>query len=254
VNAVSFFLVEGFMKVDKEAVVALFEELGSKSAGQWADKRLLQKIESLPKLIGEDHEWEDKANKKLAGKLLKAVENEDEIELVGGEAEEEAPAPKKSSKKPAKAAAVEAEDEEDEDEEEEEEDDSDEEDEDEDDEEEDEDEPAPAKKKGAKAKDTDERVPVKPAKKGATKGKIQKAGGEGSPGVIGSIVEFLSAADAKKPITKKELVDKLAKRFPDREATSMMRTINVQVPNRLKTDKKLNVVKSDKGGYYIEKK
>jgi hypothetical protein len=31
----------------------------------------------------------------------------------------------------------------------------------------------------------------------------------------------------------------------------MMRTINVQVPNRLKADKKLNIVKNDKG-YFIK--
>src|SRR5688500_5480105 len=122
------------MKVQKEAVVAMFEELGSKSAGEWAPKRMMTKIQALPKALDADHEWEDAANGKTAKKLLKALKNEEEIEIVTSEAAapepepEPTPAPKKTKKAP--VVAVEEEDDDDED------------DDDEDDEEEDDDEPA----------------------------------------------------------------------------------------------------------------
>lgn len=89
---------------------------------------------------------------------------------------------------------------------------------------------------------------------GKPKGKRpEKAGGDKGPGVIGSIVEFLSAASEDKPITKKQIVEKLAKRFPDREAEAMAKTVNIQIPGRLKKDKSLDVRKADEGGgYWIE--
>src|SRR5690242_9905472 len=57
------------------------------------------------------------------------------------------------------------------------------------------------------------------------------------PGVIGSILEFLMAATKDAPLTKDALLDKLAKRFPDRDADAMRKTINCQVPGRLSKEK-----------------
>lgn len=117
--------------------------------------------------------------------------------------------------------------------------------------------PAATKGKGkaaAKGKGKEE-APAgkKAAKKGKADGKKKEDKG---PGVIASIVEFLKAASSKSPLTKDQLADKLAKRFPDRERESMLRTINVQVPNRLKTDKELDVKAKDGAegepkGYWI---
>lgn len=111
-------------------------------------------------------------------------------------------------------------------------------DEDSDDDEEDDDVEAPAKKKAGK-KD------AKPAK-----GAVKSAGGDGKPGIIDSIVEFLETATAEKPLTKDKIHDRLVKRFKDRNSESMWTTVNLQVPNKLRTDKGLNVQKNEKG-YYI---
>ena len=76
-----------------------------------------------------------------------------------------------------------------------------------------------------------------------------------SPGVVASIIEFLTKASKTRPLTKDQLLAKLAKRFPDRAESSMLRTINCQVPNRLWTDKEIEVQKNDKkpAGYWIAK-
>lgn len=234
------------MKAKRSLLVLLFTELGVTTAEQWSDARMLKKIETLPSMVDDDTETESKETGALLKKLLKAVEAEEEIEIEDdtaakpakgkGKAATKEEAPAKAKGKGKKAAAAE-EEEEDEDEPADEDEDEEEESEDEEDEEEEE---KPAKAKGKK--------------KGAPeKGKAppKKAGGESGPGVIGSIVEFLSKATEKKPLSKSDLADKLAERFDDRDRDSMLKTINVQVPSRLKTDKKLDVRKNDKG-YWIE--
>lgn len=117
------------------------------------------------------------------------------------------------------------------------------EDEDESDEEEDEDDDVDEKPKKGKGK-------TPPAKDKKSKG---KAKGEAPPkkvGVVQCIVDALTAATEQKPVTKKGILAKLVKKFPDRDEDGMETTINVQVPNRLKTEKGLNIVKNEKG-YYI---
>ena len=94
------------------------------------------------------------------------------------------------------------------------------------------DKPTAAKAKGKKA----------PPAKAATEAK--------GPGVIASIIEFLSAANAKRPLSKADLLAKLEARFPDRETTAMRRTINCQLPTRLRAEKELDVRKND-DGYWI---
>ena len=114
-------------------------------------------------------------------------------------------------------------------------------------------------KKGKKGKAEEEtkatKAPPAPTKEEEAapktkKGKPEKAAGADGQGVIGSIIEFLEKATEKNPISKKELAEKLAKRFPDRDADGMAKTINVQVPSRLKAAKNLNIQKNDKG-YWI---
>lgn len=81
--------------------------------------------------------------------------------------------------------------------------------------------------------------------------KAKKEKGPKAPGVISSIIEFLGKASAKKPLSKSDLADKLAERFPDKEKTSMASTINVQVPNRIRKDKGIEVSKNE-NGYWID--
>lgn len=96
---------------------------------------------------------------------------------------------------------------------------------------------APAKapaKKGGKAS-ASKPAATTPAKTDG-KGKLfpKSAGGDGKPGVIASIKEFLSAASKDNPITKKAILAKLVKRFKDRTETGMSQTLNIQLPGRLR--------------------
>lgn len=114
------------------------------------------------------------------------------------------------------------------------------------------------------------KTPAKPAAKPAANGKgggktavknvkpsgngkpaVKKAGGEGKPGVIASIQEFLEAAGRdKKQLSKEALVKMLKKRFPEREESALKGTVAQQVPGKLRNEKGLNVQKGEKG-YWI---
>lgn len=100
----------------------------------------------------------------------------------------------------------------------------------------------PAKGKPADPKGAKKAVPAQLAKKG----------GDGKPGIIASIVEFLQGATSEKAaLSKKDILSKLTKRFPDTDADGMMKTINAQVPNRLIAQKGINVVKTDDKRFYV---
>lgn len=104
--------------------------------------------------------------------------------------------------------------------------------EDEDDDEDEEPEPAPkksTKKTAAPAppKKEEKKDKPAPAEKKATKTAAPKG-----KGVIATIVECIENA-GKKGVTKEEILKTLVKEFPDREKTSMKKTIDVQVPNRI---------------------
>lgn len=115
--------------------------------------------------------------------------------------------------------------------------------------------PASATKRrtrAAKPKATENPTPARNNATGATGAatKANKAKAAKGQGVIATIIELLTAASAKNPLTKQALCDELAERFPDREPRAMMRTINCQVPSRLRSDKEIEVQKNDKG-YWI---
>jgi hypothetical protein len=101
----------------------------------------------------------------------------------------------------------------------------------------------------------EEEAPKKGAKKAEGKAAPKKGGkksGPGvgrGPGVIGEIAELLKKAKKNSPITKEEIVKHLAKKFPERSAESMKKTVAVQVPTRISAEKGLNVKKGDKGYY-----
>lgn len=90
-------------------------------------------------------------------------------------------------------------------------------------------------------------------KKGPPKGTRPpaSAGTGRGDGVIGTIEALLrDAGKAGVPVTKKTIGEKLHAKFPDRPLEAMMKTVQVQVPNRLRKDKKLDVQKND-SGYWI---
>jgi hypothetical protein len=232
------------LKVKLADAVAMFKEMDYEGVDEWGAVRMLKKIQAIPKQKG-DSEPNTKASKKLLKSILEELKGDADIVIDDPDAEEEAaPAKKekgakeeKATKKAAKAAPEPEEDDEEEDEEEDDSDDEEEEDEadeDDDEEEEDEDSVKVAKKKKA-------------SKKGG-KANFQKAGGEGGPGVIGSIVEFLQEGTEDKPLSRADILKKLVKRFPERGEDAMKKTVNVQVPNRIAKDKGLDVIKVEKDG------
>jgi hypothetical protein len=77
--------------------------------------------------------------------------------------------------------------------------------------------------------------------------KSAPAKGPKPPGVISSIVELLSAASKEKPITKDQLVERLAKRFPDRDPKAMRVTCNVQLGSRIERERGIKLHKSEDG-------
>ncbi len=248
------------MKVAKEAVVQLFRELGFKVVEKWNDKRLAEKLEKLPTIVDETTKAESEDGQALLKKILQAVKEGDTVKIVSnGEAPKAEKAEVKEEKPAKKKVKEEEKAEEDEDEDE----DSEDEDEDsEDEDEEEEEEEAPKAKAKSKKKvkvkeeedeDEDEEEEEKPKKKGGNIGNFKKAGGPNGPGVIASIEEFLKETSADKPITKKGILKKLCKRFPDRDADSMSKTIAVQVPNRMNKDKSMGILKHEDGGYYLGK-
>jgi hypothetical protein len=90
----------------------------------------------------------------------------------------------------------------------------------------------------------------KAAVKKATKKVAAKKSQKKGPGVIGSLVEWLSAASAAKPLTKAEMLEKLTARFKDREAETMKSTINAQIPTRIAKEQGVKVQKNE-NGYWI---
>jgi hypothetical protein len=96
-----------------------------------------------------------------------------------------------------------------------------------------------------------ERVEKKDAPKAEKKAPIKKAGEEGKPGIIATIVNMIEKA-GKKGVTKDEILAQLKEDFPDRAEHSMKNTINVQIPARISKEKfKLEKLE---GGFYRKAK
>ena len=221
--------------------VAIFQGLGYKTADTWKRGRLESKVKTLGEIVDDDvvleGDDEDHAShiNNVLDEVLAALDAEQEIELVTGdveesEPEEKAPAPKKKPrKKAAKPKAEEAE--------------------------EDDEEPAPkAKKKPARkkkpaAEEDDDSVPVKkkPAKKGTGPKKV---------GIIATVVAALEKASEKKPLTRDQALSLLEKKFPEREADGMKKTVMIQLPGQLRKKGKAIEEKMMKDGktkgYWIE--
>jgi hypothetical protein len=86
----------------------------------------------------------------------------------------------------------------------------------------------------------------KPAAKKPTK---EDAPAKKTPGVIDSIVEFISG---KAPATKDAIVAKLVARFPQREETALRRTVNCQLPGRLTKERGLKITKTEEGAFHAK--
>jgi hypothetical protein len=103
----------------------------------------------------------------------------------------------------------------------------------------------------------EEKAPAKASKVAATaavkeKPKVKKEARKEPVGVVASIVEFLSRASAERPLTKARLVEKLAKRFPEKDPQSMRNTVNTQISTSLRVLKGIEVQRDGEGGFWIE--
>lgn len=106
-----------------------------------------------------------------------------------------------------------------------------------------------AKARNGKAKASEAKAKASEGK--ASNGKASKPATKGV-GVIGSILEFLRGASKEEPLSKADLVAKLAKRFPEREAEKMAKTVGVQLPSRIAKEQEVKVEGSAKeGGFWI---
>lgn len=205
------------MKVTRQELDNLFVALGAKAAPKWPEKRLRAKIAELPE---KDLPITHGRDTEILNSLLEAIEDEtiDDLEIISGgdegEEKEDRKAPEKKGGVPKnKNKAMKA---------------------------------AKAAAEGKSASNGD-----KPLK--SKKEKTAKAPKEKKPGVIATIIEILSNASSSHPVTKETIAHKLAKAFPDRDAEGMAKTVNVQVPTRLGSDKGL-VVQKNAEGYWISNK
>ncbi len=82
------------------------------------------------------------------------------------------------------------------------------------------------------------------------KGKPEKSEKNKKPGVIATIAGAIESA-GKAGISKEGILDILVEKFPERAKDSMQKTINVQVPNRITTER-FPVVKL-KNGNFVKK-
>lgn len=241
------------MKISLTAARNLLTALGMKQAKEWDAAKAAQRAEKVFSELDVYTDADtmagikDKAVFDLIKQLKKLRKEKGKLEV----GDDDAPAaPKAVKKQVAKAVAGKGKPDDEEDEEEESDSEADEEEEESEDEDSEDDEESSVEEeededeKPRKKKDPKTGAP--PAKKDAPR----KAGAPGQPGVIASIIEFLAKASDKKPLTKKMIGEKLAKRFPEKDIAGMMKTVNVQVPNRIKVEKDLNVEKNE-SGYWI---
>ena len=89
---------------------------------------------------------------------------------------------------------------------------------------------------------------TKKSKKKKVAKKTEKKTEPKKPGVIASILEFIS----DNPMTPERILQKLVKRFPDRNADGMEKTIHAQLPSRMAKERKIKITK-DKDGRYFAK-
>lgn len=134
----------------------------------------------------------------------------------------------------------------------------------EDDEEEDE-EPAPKKTKNKKEKvkkmpaktkkvtaikKVVKKVVAKKAVKEVVKKTAAKKNDQKKPGVIASIISILKKEG---PITKEKIVKILTKQFPERDADSMAKTVNVQIPNRIQNERDIQLKEVEGKGWKVKR-
>jgi hypothetical protein len=95
----------------------------------------------------------------------------------------------------------------------------------------------------------EEQLPVPRTPKDGKLPKAPKTKGEKiakGPGIIAAIREF-AKANGKKGFNREMVLEHLSKKFPERDADAMKKTVAVQIPNRVNKECGLTLTKNDKG-------
>ena len=207
------------MQITRERALKLFSYFNYKTAGKWSSKRMEGKLAKLPDSI----DIKLVKNSKVEA-ILKEIINASSIEVTSADKEKKVdvkvtiPTKLKTTKKTAKKKTTAG--------------------------------PVSKKKETKKtvSKKTGKKKKSRFSKKKQAKTTTKKT--EKTPGVIMSVLEFIQKDG---PISGKNILAKLVKRFPDRDPESMERTVP-RVPNHLATEKGIKTIrKNDKGKYYIKK-
>ena len=202
---------------------------GSPLPEGWPATRMLTKIRGIHDLIDEDTDLGELQND--LDTLIEAVDNEEDIEIVEGD---DSPKSKKASKKTSKKTSKKSTKK-----------------------------PTASKKSTKKptaskkstkkptaSKKVSKKKPTAKTSKASKKVSKKKPTAKKGPGVIATIIDCLKKAKKSSPVSKDDILEVLVETFPERTADAMLKTINTQVPGRLKSEKGLNIIKVD-GGYYI---
>ncbi len=208
------------VQITKSVALLLFAELGVGEATKWGMKTLGKNLNSLHKTAGVKEKISNPDLQDVISDLLAAGAAGETVEVVD-DAEETPVAPAKAK---------------------------------------------PAAKKGAKGKaksasaatngESNRHTPAaaKPAKRVKGKASAAKKGasnfGKGE-GICAAVVDLLTKATAKKPITKQTIVAKMVERFPDRDPVALQRTVYGQVNYNL-PKKGVEVKGEHKTGYWVE--
>lgn len=89
--------------------------------------------------------------------------------------------------------------------------------------------------------------PTKASRAKKSESKPKKANKK-QPGVIATIQALITA----KPMTKDSILKALVKKFPDRPAEGMAKTITAQLPKRMAKEKGIKITKDEKGRYHAK--
>jgi len=207
---------ENLGTITKIRAIKIFEALGFKTADKWDVTRLQKKLGNLNMLV--EGTGLDEKNQKKVNEILRAQKNGLKVTVIDVENAERNRQQEREIRDALERGRERA-----------------------------------AEKKARAAKN-EEKDAVKNvaesvvAKKQATRIAGKKK--DGSPGVIMSVLEFVKNQG---PISKKEILDLLKKRFPNRNPESMGRTIS-QIPSYLSRKKSISNIKTDDKGLYIFKK
>ena len=205
------------MKIKDTSAKKIFKALGFQTADSWDCVRLQKKINKLPEIIQDDVEIGDEKLMRLVDRILDTIQIGKEVIVAKKKSDKKAEKTntKKSSGKTKKSKLDKA--------------------------------TGKKKKGGGAKKDKSEKSKKDKSKKSKSKATGTKKNKMKKVGVIATIVECLENG----PVSKETILKKLCKRFPDRPEEGMKRTIGIQVPTRLRSDKDLDVQRNDKGKYYI---